>query len=331
MASPPTGRSPLHHDRVNTNGPKRELIPLPTMRKAPARRSEPRTENVYIGRMSQFGLDPIKFLNDFNVYVAQMEDQARELAEIQQATAKEVSNKHVKIRVQAGRVLGLEFTDAAAGASPVQVRTSLMDAYHRAAARSNDQLANSLSTIGLDGVASGVRESASPDVREAGQGLDPEEPHQRPTGHTEPEKLPWASVEELWADAGLDDEDLTDIAAELRELGYDDSRRSATGDWQTDLEQALAQVEQHSADLRHRIAEITGRAEGKTMTVTVNGAGSLTDVVLRKPSAQRSAQELSTDFLKLYGEACTAASEQLSEAMPDSDWPDIPGVSRFDM
>lgn len=280
--------------------------------------------------MSQFGLDPIKFLNDFNVYVARMEDQARELAEAQQATAKEASNKHVKIRVQAGRVLGLEFTDAAADASPVQVRTSLMDAYHQAAARSNDHLANSLSTIGLDGVASGVRESASADVREAGQGLEPEEHRPRPTERTEPEKLPWASVEELWADAGLDDEDLTDIVSELRELGYDDSQRSTTGDWQTDLDQALGQVEQQSADLNRRISEITGRAEGKTMTVTVNGSGGLTDVVLRKAATQRSARELSADFLKLYGEACASASEQLSEAMPGPDWPDIPGISRFD-
>ena len=285
--------------------------------------------------MSQFQFDPITFVNEFNVTVARWQDQAKDLARLQQESAGTDENEYLSIAVQSGQILDLTFTDAATNASPVQLRSTLLEAYHRASARANERLAQGLESLDMADVAAGVRDSAPQDVKDAAEELSAQERQERDEAsaatddddRTTPERLPWSSIEELWADAGLDDEDLTDIRAELAEIAGEDFGPNESQDWQGDLDRDLAMIAEQAKDLPQKLGSITGKAECKQLTVAVSGFGQLTDVTFRPAAANATAHQLTKAFQETYEKACTEVSAQIDEALPEESWPKIEGLS----
>lgn len=268
---------------------------------------------------SGFETDPIALLNGLYAHTARMQEQAAAFAEVQQRAVGTAENEFLRIEVHAGRITDLTFTDRAPTASPVRVREAIMDAYRDASARANNTSAQLLRTLGQTAMADGVSVSAPEEVQDRAAELARDEeaaPTPVDPDAVTPERAPWQSVEEMWADPALDDEDLDDFIGELAELGYDEVPHHDSTDWQGDLDRRMEALAKAAEGLPERLAQITASAECKALVVTVNGFGLLQQLTLRPGAADRSATELSTDFRTTYAAACAEASAQVTEAVP---------------
>lgn len=258
---------------------------------------------------------------DFRDVIANLDQLSRDwqeksaaLGAAMAAAGNTIERAEFTLTVAGGRITALTFTPRATSASPVQLREALMSGYSEVCVRSNNDQANAVASIlGDAAMAAGMRGTVPEDFRErtADLQLDEAEADRNDQQSSAGRQPP---VEDFLADPSLDDEivsaDIIETMSDVEGWHPGLLGRTEPGMAQYELEKEVQAISARAGDLRTAMTEIRETAESKHMSLTVNAAGQLLDVMFRSGFRSAGHQQLSSEFTELVNTAIAAASNR---------------------
>lgn len=291
-------------------------------------------------RMFESQPDFRRVVASFEELTAEWQRKAAELNAAMTAGAGEEDHEHFTLRtVGLGQISQLTFKDGANDASPVQLRTAVLEAYARLAVGANGVQASTMARILDDpAIATGMTAAVPREMRDRA-GQDAATPDADAPGvGTRP--VDSATAEEVlaWAEATAEP---TIVSADMRETMSDVEGWSPRyqgidpNTTQYELEKEIEQISRNAAELRPALERLQVQKSSKWLTLTVNGSGVLADITFRPAFRSAGHQQLSKDFAALYAEATHEASAQLmaqlgAAGLGGADDPTADMLRRFD-
>lgn len=241
----------------------------------------------------------------------EMTTRSEQLQEALAATGSTITRPAFSLTVVGVQVIDLTFTAEATSASPVQLREELLTAYAECLARGNNAQANAISQFtGDDGLAAAVRATVPEDVRDRTADLELEVHESTSAGRTPAQRQ--QAVEDFLADPALDEEIVSaDRDVTMSDVPEWEQYRQHTDPsmWQYELEQQTRAISERAGELRAAMEQLEQEEESPRLVVTVNAAGRLLDLRLRDGARTATAEELNTDFTRLYATATSTATQ----------------------
>ncbi|MDO5286383.1 MAG: hypothetical protein Q4G45_06115 [Actinomycetia bacterium] len=261
---------------------------------------------------------------DFEKLASEWTQRAAELSAAMEAAGGTEEHPEFTLRTAGPtQIVELRFKDAALGASPVQLREKVLDAYARLGVAGNAQQARAAASIlGAPEIAVGMRAALPQDMLDRAQAPEDDDPSQgRESGRPQP-VAESATVDEVlaWADATVD-----------RELVLSDDPRDLMGDvegWtlgavgrfdpstaQADFDRQIQAVSDAARDLGPQLAALQEQASSRWMEVVVAGSGRLVDLRFHSGFRSATAERLTADFAELYARATQQVTVSMTAAL----------------
>ena len=284
---------------------------------------------------------------DFRRVVASFEEltlewqrKAEELTAAVTAGGGEEDHEHFTMRtVGLGQISELVFKDGATGASPVQLRSAVLEAYARLAVGANHVQARTIARILDDPAIAAGMTATVPDEMRARAGLDePPSDADGPVSVTRPTESATAEQVVAWAAATAEP---TPVSSDMAETMSDVEGWSPRyqgidpNTTQYELEKEIEQISRNAAEIGPALERCEVQKSSKWLVVTVNGSGVLGDINFRPAFRSAGHQQLTKDFATLYAQATHEASAQITEklgqaGLGDQDDPTAAMLRRFD-
>lgn len=281
---------------------------------------------------------------DFRTVISQFEEltadwqrKAAELSAAVSASGGTYTCPEFTLRaIAGGQITELIFTDDASSESPVKLRDAVLDALARLTVAGNREQAVAVASIlGEPDMATGIRSSVPHDIldRLPDADLDDETSSGQRTGAVA--GVHPASAEEVleWASATVDEQvivssDITELMSDVEGWSPDNVGRVDPLMAQYELEKEIAQLSTHAAGLSSALSALSVTKSDKTLGVTVNAAGRLTDLKFTSSFRSAGGAGLTADFARLYAEACHEASTRALEQLDATGLAELDNPSR---